>query len=164
MRYQAITTNDIANGAGIRVVLWVSGCNCACPGCHNPNTWDFNVGQEWGDAAWEELVQAAKLDYVQGLTFSGGHPLDPRNSPEVEKIAKRFKEMFPEKDIWVYTGYILSIEKLLSSDFENFDVIVDGPFVQEQRDLSLAFRGSRNQRIIDLNKTREKGEVVLWNS
>lgn len=176
MNYSGITKCDTANGLGCRTTLWVSGCRCQCPGCHNPQTWDFKAGQEFTESAKEELFIAASKPYIAGLTFSGGNPLEPENTLALSEIAKEFKQLCPEKTIWIYCGNILTFKDIYgpgfgSTDRTQFapklfrycDVIVDGPFIQSERDITLAFRGSRNQRIIDIKKTYEQGEIVCLN-
>lgn len=173
MNYQAITTNDIANGLGVRTVLWVSGCRQACPGCHNPGTWDFNSGKPFDDLAKKQLLDFCAPDYVAGLTFSGGNPLEPENTVALIPVAKEFKKLYPKKNIWVYCGNTLiykDIEgpgfgstpqtKFAPMLFRYCDIVVDGPFLQAQKDITLPFFGSRNQRIIDVRKTREQGEII----
>lgn len=175
MNYIKISKTDIANGEGVRCVLWVSGCTIHCKGCHNPETWDFNAGQPFDPAAMEELVSILKRPWIQGLTISGGNPLDYENLPDVYNICKTVRELCPDKDIWLYSGY-----ELKAHDFDNTvnigwsnallmnhilamcDVVVDGPYVEELRDISLCFRGSSNQRLIDVKRTIKTGEIVLW--
>lgn len=159
MNYIKITKNDIANGNGVRVVLWVAGCDCHCPGCHNPETWDFEAGQKFDDTAKQELFAALAKPHIQGLTLSGGHPLAANNTYACEQLLKEVKQKFPNKDVWVYTGYTYEgIKKINSSILQYIDVLVDGPYIAEQRDITLAFRGSRNQRIIKLNKGEMENE------
>ena len=167
MNYIKITKNDIANGIGIGCVLWVSGCSCFCKNCHNQSTWDFNTGQPFTEDTMQELLFDLKEDYIQGVTISGGHPLDSYNLPEVYEIVKRIKMVYPNKDIWLYTGYTweqILIQDQIYEDHEvnspsaldvvkYCDVIVDGPYMEEFRDTTLAFRGSSNQRIIDVKNT-----------
>lgn len=176
MNYIKVTKNDIANGIGIGCVLWVSGCDIHCKNCHNQSTWDFDVGQPFTEETMQEILLTLTKPYISRFTLSGGHPLDPRNLPEVYKIVKRVKMVFPYKDIWIYTGYTwedivekdrimknLKDEDISELDVIKFcDVLVDGAYVDELRDISLSFRGSSNQRIIDIHKTLKKNEVVLW--
>lgn len=159
MNYIKISKTDIANGDGVRVVLWVAGCTVNCPGCHNQAAQDFNCGQPFDEAALEELMDALGKPWVMGLTLSGGHPLDPKNIMQCADICQVAKYRYPEKDIWVYTGYTLEdiergkygdmVQRFFIEDMKPYiDVLVDGPFIEPLRDISLKFRGSSNQRII----------------
>lgn len=162
MNYQAITKCDIANGEGVRVTVWVSGCAMNCRECHSLQTWDYKSGTPFTGETMEEVLDACAPDYIQGLTFSGGHPLDPQNHPVVKEIAKQFKKRYPNKDVWVYTGYVLTKDSIQSPEFDYYDIVVDGPFIPEERDPSLAFRGSRNQRIIDINESRKQQKIIVY--
>lgn len=175
MNYHKIEKNSVANGIGVRVVLWVSGCSIHCKGCQNPETWDFNSGEPFDHDAAKELLQALDKPYIQGLTLSGGHPLDYNNLPDIYDIITLVKEVLPQKDIWLYTGHTLDIGDFDTSVdvcwdnglLRNYilakcDVIVDGPYIEEQRDITLPWRGSRNQRVIDVKETIKQGEIVLW--
>ena len=146
MRYHNITKDDMLNGDGLRAVLWVAGCTHKCKGCHN--------------AAKEELFEAIKPDYISGVTFSGGDPLHPANHAEVAVLAKEIKETFPNKTIWLYTGFCWDEIKTLDV-VKYCDVIVDGPFVQEEFDGKLHWKGSKNQRVIDVQETLRRKEIVL---
>lgn len=160
MRYHNITKDDMLNGDGLRVVLWVSGCDHCCKECHNPITWDPNGGLVFDEEAKEELFEELKKDYVSGITFSGGDPLYAGNREEVLKLAKEVHEKFPEKTIWMYTGFVWeSIDGLEVMDY--VDVLVDGEFVKEEADPQLHWKGSANQRVIDVKATKKSGEVVL---
>ncbi len=163
MRYHNITYDDMLNGEGLRTVLWVSGCNHACPNCHNQITWDCNSGLIFDQEAEKELFTAIGKKYISGVTFSGGDPLFPANRDEILRLAKKIKEEFKgEKSIWLYTGYLW--EQISNLEIlEYVDIIVDGRFVEELKDNLLHWRGSSNQRIIDVQKTLKKGEVVLYN-
>lgn len=146
MRISGITYPDVNNGTGCRVTLWVSGCIHHCKGCHNPETWDFNNGVEFDLNKKEELFNILSKSYIKGLTLSGGDPLCSYD--DVLELVREVKERFPEKDIWLFTGYTKEyIDKYFSSILEFIDVLVDGPFIEGLRDLSLAFRGSSNQKI-----------------
>ena len=145
MRYHNITKDDMLNGDGLRVVLWVAGCGHHCKGCQNPITWDPNGGIPFDDAAKAEIFEQLDKDYISGITFSGGDPLHEANRADVTALAKEIKERYPKKDIWDYT-----------------DVVVDGRFILAQRDVTLEWKGSPNQRVIDVKKTRARGEVVLF--
>ena len=165
MNYEKIDKCSVSNGAGVRTVLWVSGCDIHCYNCHNPQTWDFNSGIPFTDDTMQEILYDLSKPYIKGCTLSGGHPLDPHNAPEVLKIVKRVKMVFPNKDIWIYSGY--TWEDIIQNDtlkeiLKYTDVLVDGAYIDELRDISLAFRGSSNQRIIDVQKTLDSNEVVLW--
>lgn len=179
MNYIKITKTDIANGAGVRCVLWVSGCDVHCKGCHNPDAWDFDAGLPFDDAAMEELIEALSRPWVRGLTLSGGHPLAYNNLPEVYRVCKAVRERLPEKDIWLYTGYELNINDFNDSigivPYDKWsygllrnhilmmcNVVVDGKYEENLRDISLRFRGSSNQRIIDVKKTIKTKEICLW--
>ena len=161
MNYHNIDHCDMLNGDGIRVSLWVSGCSLHCKGCQNPQTWNFNSGIPFNREALQELYEALDKPYIQGLTLTGGNPMD--NVPEVLHICRTVKEKFPTKDIWLYSGY--TFEQLQQSQvatyiLEYVDVLVDGPYVEEQRDITLPWRGSKNQRVIDVKKTLELGRIV----
>lgn len=160
MRYHNITKDDMLNGDGLRAVLWVSGCAHACPGCHNPITWDAAGGLPFDRAAKEELFSELQKDYISGVTFSGGDPLFPANREEIAALAQEIRGRFPDKTIWLYTGYKWEeIRSLPAAQLS--DVVVDGRFVEVVADPLLLWRGSENQRVIDVQKTRELGQVVL---
>ena len=161
MRYHNITKDDMLNGDGLRAVLWVAGCTHKCKGCHNPVTWDIEGGIPFDDAAKEELFEAIKPDYISGVTFSGGDPLHPANHVEVAVLAKEIKETFPNKTIWLYRGFCWDEIKTLDV-VKYCDVIVDGPFVQEEFDGKLHWKGSKNQRVIDVQETLRRKEIVLY--
>ena len=160
MNYLEIDRCSINNGIGIRCVLFVSGCGHKCPGCQNKSSWDKSSGKPFTKQTLDYIIEYLKNDYVDGLTFSGGDPLAPYNREEVFNIAKKIRAIFGDKkSIWVYTGYLW--EQLSSLDnIELFDVIVDGAYVQSKRDITLPFRGSSNQRIIDIKKSLKAGAVV----
>ena len=165
MNYIKTSKNDIANGIGIGCVLWVSGCRCGCKNCHNQSTWDFNAGQPFTEDTMQEILLTLTKPYISRFTISGGHPLDPQNAPEVLKIVKRVKMVFPNKDIWVYSGYEwenIIKDETLREIMKYTDILVDGPYIDELRDVSLAFRGSSNQRIIDVQKSFATNQVILW--
>lgn len=162
--------NDIANGPGVRVSLFVSGCTHHCPGCFQPETWNFSYGQPFIDKTQRQIFSLLQPDYIDGLTILGGEPLEPSNQRDFLPFVEAVKREFPDKTIWVYTGF--TFEKLLSRTGEygavtesllsNLDILVDGPFVEAKKDLRLRFCGSSNQRLIDLRKTKEAGKIVLW--
>lgn len=163
MRYHDITKDDMKNGEGLRVVLWVAGCGHACPGCHNPITWDADGGLPFDRAAEDELFEALAPDHIAGLTLSGGDPLFPANRADVAALCVRVRRDLPNKTIWMYTGYGWEeIEALPLLD--DVDVVVDGRFVQAQADPQLHWRGSANQRVIDVRKTRAAHQIVLLDS
>ena len=165
MNYEKIDKCSVSNGVGVRTVLWVSGCDIRCRNCHNPQTWDFDSGIPFTEETMQELLYDLSKPYIKGLTLSGGHPLDPHNAPKVLEIVKRVKMVFPNKDIWIYTGYVwedIIKDETLREILKYTDVLVDGAYVDELRDISLAFRGSSNQRIIDVKKTLDSNEVILW--
>ena len=154
MRYHNITKDDMLNGEGLRVVLWVSGCSHHCEGCHNAVTWDPEGGLVF------ELFSLLSRDYISGITFSGGDPLYTGNREEIERLARKVKLEYPEKNIWLYTGY--RWEQIADLPFlDAIDVIVDGPFIESQKNTQLCWRGSANQRVIDVRRTRETGTVCL---
>lgn len=164
MNYHNIKTDDMLNGDGLRVTCWISGCDLKCPKCYNPQTWDFNSGIPFTEDTIQELLYDLSKPYIKGLTLSGGHPLDPLNAPEVLKIVKRIKMVFPNKDIWIYSGYVwedIIKDETLREIMKYTDVLVDGSYVDELRDISLPFRGSSNQRIIDVSKSLKANEVIL---
>lgn len=160
MNYHNITKDDMLNGDGLRVVLWVSGCTHQCPECQNPITWDLAGGLPFDEDAENELFDALKPSYVSGITFSGGDPLHPFNQSEITRLAKKFKELEPEKTAWLYTGF--SWENIKDLDIMKYiDVLVDGEFVADLKDNNLHWKGSANQRVIDVQKSLEQDEVVL---
>lgn len=160
MRYHNITKDDMLNGDGLRVVLWVAGCDHCCKDCQNPITWDPNGGLEFDEEAKTELFEALHHDYISGITFSGGDPLFYGNRETVTGLAKEIKEQFPDKTIWLYTGFTYETIETLPI-MEYVDVLVDGEFIVEQKDTSLYWRGSSNQRVIDVRNTRKTNEIVL---
>ncbi len=161
MRYHNITTDDMLNGDGLRTVLWVAGCAHRCEGCHNPITWDIDGGIPFDEAAEEELFAKLTPDYISGITFSGGDPLHPRNREEVTRLARKCRALFPDKTIWLYTGY--SWEEISDLEVISYvDVLVDGPFVKQLFDGKLHWKGSSNQRVIDVKATQELGKIVLF--
>lgn len=155
MRYSQIRKLDIANGPGCRVSLFVQGCSFHCPGCFNPGTQDFEGGKEFTDQTVDTLLELTKPDHISGLSILGGEPLHPWNRKDVLGLAKKFKEQYPEKSVWLWTGYLWEevADDLIGS---GIDVVVDGKFVEELKDLRLKYRGSSNQRVIDvLTSTRD---------
>lgn len=161
MRYHNITHDDMLNGDGLRVVLWVAGCNHQCPECQNPVTWDVEGGIPFDESAMDEIERDLQKDYVSGITFSGGDPLHPQNRAEIEKIMNVVKEKYPLKTIWLYTGYLWEDIKELPM-VKNLDVIVDGPFLNDLKDVKLHWRGSSNQRVINVQESLKTDQIVLW--
>lgn len=171
MYYGNIKKNDIANGQGVRVTLFVSGCTNHCKNCFQPQTWDFHYGRPYTKETEEEILEALKPSYVAGLTLLGGEPFEPENQRELVHLVKKVKEVYPNKNIWSFTGFILDQDILdggrkhceVTDEFLSYiDILVDGPFIEEQKDISLAFRGSKNQRVIDLQKSLCEKEVILY--
>lgn len=170
MNYGAIKKRDIANGIGVRVSLFVSGCTHHCKGCFNADTWDFGYGEPYTAAVEEEILEMLAPDYVAGLSLLGGEPFEPCNQRALVGLLRRMKERYPHKTVWCYSGY--TFEELTGESrarcevtdemLSMLDVLVDGEFVLEKKNIRLRFRGSENQRLIDMNATREKGEIVLW--
>lgn len=160
MRYHNITKDDMLNGDGLRVVLWVAGCSHCCKECHNPITWDPNGGLEFDEEAKQEIFTELEKSYVHGITFSGGDPLHINNALDVAELAKEIREKYPNKSIWLYTGGLWEDVKNMRV-IPYLDVLIDGEFVVEKKDVNLHWVGSSNQRVIDVQKTLEKGEVVL---
>ena len=172
MNYATIKKRDIANGPGVRVSLFVSGCTHRCPGCFNEIAWDFSYGEPFTEAVEEELLEALAPDYIKGLSLLGGEPFEPQNQRTLLPFLHKMRERYPEKNVWCYSGYTL--EQLGGKEecrarcevtdgmLACIDVLVDGRFVLEKKNIRLRFRGSENQRLIDLNKTRAAGEIVPW--
>ena len=175
MNYHKIEKTSIVNGTGIRVVLWVSGCSLHCKGCHNPETWNVRSGKLFDEEAKRELFEALDKPYIQGITFSGGHPLESENVETIYLLIKEIKENFPTKDIWLYTGYTLEqiFPTIVTNNFdinrfyrqaivEMCDVVVDGKYIEELKDITLQWKGSSNQRVVDIKSSIEQEKVVLW--
>ena len=171
MYYGEIKNCDIANGEGVRVSLFVSGCTNRCKGCFQPQTWDFCYGQPFTAETEETLLAMLAPDYINGLTLLGGDPFEPENQRALLPFLRRVREAYPRKTIWAFTGF--TYEQLLEAGshprceatdemLSLLDVLVDGPFEEKLHDISLRFRGSSNQRLIDMNETRRSGGVVLW--
>ena len=165
MNYIKITKNDIANGVGIRTVLWVSGCTMHCKECHNQSTWNFNEGQPFTNDTMNELLNSLIPDYVAGLTLSGGHPLEEQNQQQVADIVKTVKAKYPTKTIWLYTGYlyenILKMPFVVKNILSYVDILVDGKYDYTKRDITLAWCGSSNQRVVDVQKSLKENKVIL---
>lgn len=171
MNYATIKYNDIANGTGVRTSLFVSGCTHRCKNCFNSVAWDFNYGKPFTLEVENEILFSIKNEYCDGLSLLGGEPFEPSNQAALLPFLRRVKAVVPEKDVWCYTGYLFDKELLGESraKTENtlemlklIDVLVDGRFIEEQKNISLLFRGSENQRIIDVKKSLESGEVILY--
>lgn len=171
MYYGTIKNCDIANGQGVRVSLFVSGCTNHCKGCFQPETWAFDYGQPFTAETEDSLLSLLSPDYINGLSLLGGEPFEPENQRALLPFVRRFRQSFPGKTVWAFTGFCY--EQLLTEGshprcevtdelLQLLDVLVDGPFTEKLRDISLRFRGSSNQRLIDLNETRRQGHVVLW--
>ena len=170
MNYAEIKYCDIANGECVRTSLFVSGCTHHCKNCFNKIAWDFNYGKEFTESVEDDILKSCEPDYISGVTLLGGEPFEPENQPRLLEFLKKFKEMYPEKNVWCYSGY--TYEELTGKkesrcftektvDMLNLiDILVDGEYVEELHTLMIRFRGSTNQRLIDLNATRKQGEIV----
>lgn len=163
MNYHNITKDDMKNGDGLRVVLWLAGCSHHCPNCQNPVTWDPDDGILFDKNARKELLDIISQDYISGITFSGGDPLFESNREEVYELIEYIKSVYPNKTVWLYTGYTFNdLKKFVPIGILNkIDVIIDGPYIEKFRDISLKWRGSSNQRVIDVRKTIDTGNIVL---
>ncbi len=169
MNYANIKTYSIENGTGVRVSLFVSGCTHHCKDCFNEEAWDFGYGEPFTEATEEQILEALRPAYMAGITILGGEPMEPDNQHGLIHLLQRIREELPEKTVWIYTGYLYEdllpggrvytdvTEKILAC----CDVLVDGPFIAEKKNISLKFRGSENQRIIDIKETRRSGKVIL---
>ena len=170
MYYSVIKPVDIADGIGVRVSLFVSGCTHHCKGCFQPQTWAFDYGQPYTKETEEQLLSLLAPSYIRGLTLLGGEPMEPDNQRALLSLLRRVREELPQKDIWCYSGYTLEELKgdsrarceVTDEMLSLIDVLVDGEFVEEKRNISLKFRGSENQRLIDLKKTLAQGSVVAY--
>lgn len=169
MNYADIKKIDVANGEGVRVSVFVSGCNHHCKGCFNQCAWDFNYGKEFSEKEEQQIIDYMNHDYISGLSLLGGEPLEPRNQEGLLPLVKKVKEKFPNKNIWCYTGFDFEKDVLgkMTKDNETtrellkyIDVIVDGKFEEDKRDLKLQFRGSSNQKIVDVKKSLQTGQIV----
>ena len=165
MNYHNITNIDMLNGSGLRTVLWVSGCNHYCSECQNPQTWDCNSGIPFSEIEYEELCSNLEKDYCSGITFSGGDPLYASNISTISRISQLIRNRFPQKSQWLYTGFtfeeILNDEERLDA-IKNIDVLVDGEYKKELRDVNLPWCGSSNQRIIDVQASLKNGKIIIW--
>ena len=171
MNYATIKPFEVANGPGVRVSLFVSGCTHRCKGCFNEEAWDFSYGEEFTDKEADRIIEALRPDYIKGFSLLGGEPFEPVNQKELAPLLERIKEAYPDKTIWCYSGYTLEAD-LLSGRLCDFsitkrmldciDILVDGKFVEEKKNLQLRFKDSENQRIIDLKKTLSENKTILW--
>ena len=171
MNYATIKNCDIANGPGVRVSLFVSGCTHRCPGCFNEVAWDFEYGEPFTEETVDMIIRMMEPAHIKGLTLLGGEPFEPLNQPDLVKLLRRVKKVYPEKSIWAFSGYLFDKDILawrlghreITEEFLRYlDVLVDGPFILAKKNLSLRFRGSENQRLIDVPESLRRGEVVLW--
>ncbi len=171
MNYATIKNCDIANGPGVRVSLFVSGCTHHCKGCFNQIAWDFDYGMPFTQQTIDEILKMLHPGYIKGITLLGGEPFEPQNQPALVDLLRQIKATYPDKSIWAYSGYLFDRDILpghlgdpaITRELVSYlDVLVDGPFILEQKNLSLRFRGSSNQRIIHIPLSLERGEVVLW--
>jgi anaerobic ribonucleoside-triphosphate reductase activating protein len=161
MRYNTIRKMDISDGPGIRVSIFMQGCAFHCKNCFNPETWDFKLGKEFTDETIDTVIECAKEDYVVGLSILGGEPLHSNNIKGSLKLAKKFKEVYPNKTIWVWTGFLYDRDLKGKEIFNYIDVLVDGKYEEDLHDFRLKYRGSSNQRVIDIKKTLKKDKIVL---
>ena len=171
MKYGEIKNNDIANGEGVRVSLFVSGCTHHCEGCFNPMTWDFNYGEDFTDKTIDSIIDLLSPSYIKGLTLLGGEPMEPDNQRALLPLVKKVKAQYPDKTIWCYSGYLFDKELLSDSRarcevtdelLSYIDVLVDGEFILAKKNIALQFRGSENQRLIDVKGSLTSGEVVMY--
>ena len=172
MYYGELKKCDIANGEGVRVTLFVSGCRNHCRDCFQPETWDFCFGQPFTQETAQEIYAELEKPYISGLTLLGGDPLEPENQRALLPLLHRVRKNYPQKSIWCFTGYTLKDPQTFTKIHPNcevtedflscIDILIDGPFIPEEKDISLQFRGSRNQRIIDMDRSRQAGKIVLW--
>lgn len=171
MNYATIKNCDIANGPGVRVSLFVSGCTHRCPGCFNEVAWDFQYGEPFTQETIDSILNMLRPDYIRGLTLLGGEPFEPENQPALLELLRQVKQTLPDKSIWAFSGYLFDRDILpghlgdpaITREILSYlDVLVDGPFIMAKKNLSLRFRGSENQRLIDVPKSLSAGEIVLW--
>ena len=171
MNYANIKWYDVANGPGVRVSLFVSGCRNHCKNCFNPETWDFDYGQPFTEEVEDKILKAMEPDYSKGFTLLGGDPFEPENCAALVPFMKRMRKLYPEKSVWCFTGYDYERDLLTGKKgdaetvlklLRTLDVLVDGRFVEELKDLNLRFRGSSNQRIISVKESLKKDKIVLW--
>lgn len=162
MKYASIRQMDISNGPHLRVSLFVQGCSLHCKSCFNQETWDFNGGKEFTQKEFDLLMNLCSNPHIRGLSLLGGEPLHPNNIDTVTQIAKKFKELYPQKDLWIWTGYTFE-DYVKDKEITKYaDVIVDGRFIEELKNFNLKFRGSSNQRIINVQESLKQNKIVLW--
>ncbi len=171
MNYATIKNCDIANGPGVRVSLFVSGCTHRCKGCFNEVAWDFSYGEPFTQETIDTILGMLKPDYIQGLTLLGGEPFEPQNQSAIVELLRQIKKHCPDKSIWAFSGYLFDTDILakrlgpweITEEYLSYiDVLVDGPFIEAKKNLSLRFRGSENQRLIDVPASLKAGEIILW--
>ena len=171
MNYASIKDCDIANGPGVRVSLFVSGCTHHCKGCFNKEAWDFDYGMPFTQQTIDQILEMLKPGYIKGLTLLGGEPFEPQNQGPIVDLLRQIKKQYPQKSIWAFSGYLFDRDILsgklgdweITKEYLSYlDVLVDGPFVEAKKNLSLRFRGSENQRLIDVPESLRRGEVILW--
>ena len=171
MHYGEIKNCDIADGLGVRVSLFVSGCRNHCKGCFNQMTWDFLYGKEFNQETTNKIIELLKPNYIDGFSLLGGEPFEPENQPVLVELLRLIKKTYPNKNIWCYTGYILDKDLLkeirvrtpyTDEMLSYIDILVDGPFIIEKKNIMLKFRGSTNQRVIDLKKTLKENKIILF--
>ena len=171
MNYAALKPFDVANGPGVRVSLFVSGCRHMCKNCFNKEAWDFNYGEPYTEEQTEKILEAMKPDYIKGFSLLGGEPFEKENQAVLCEVLEKIKEAYPEKTVWCYTGFSYDTDLLTGKicDFsitkrmlDCIDILVDGKFIEEEKDLSLRFKGSRNQRIIDVKASLKEGKIIRW--
>lgn len=171
MNYAEIKNCDIANGPGVRISLFVSGCTHHCKGCFNEVAWDFNYGSPFTQETIDKILEMMKPEYIKGLTLLGGEPFEPQNQQPIVELLRQIKQKMPDKSIWAFSGYLFDRDILsgrlgdwdVTREYLSYlDVLVDGPFVEEKKNLSLRFRGSENQRIIDVPASLAQNKIVLW--
>ena len=161
MRYNLIRKMDISNGPGVRVAIFLQGCEFHCKNCFNPETWDFNGGkEEFTDDTIKEVLDLCKEDYIKGLSILGGEPMHPKNIEGTTKLAKAFKERYPNKTLWVWSGFLFDKDLKDKEVLKYVDTLVDGQFVDELHDFTLKWRGSSNQRVIDVQESLKQGKVI----
>ena len=171
MYYATIKNCDIANGPSVRVSLFVSGCTHRCPGCFNEEAWDFHYGKPFTQETIECILEMLKPPHIKGLTLLGGEPFEPQNQPEIVKLLRQVKNKYPEKTVWAFSGYLFDKDILsgrlgpwdVTQEYLQYlDVLVDGPFILAKKDMSLRFRGSSNQRLIDVPASLRENRIILW--
>ena len=169
MHFASIKNFDVANGVGVRVSLFVSGCNHHCKGCFNEEAWDFNYGNEFSDNEINKIIEMLEPDYIKGLTLLGGEPMELVNQEGLLPLVKKVKEIYPNKTIWCYSGFTYDQIMVMKDKWETtkeliqyFDILVDGKFDIDKKDLKIRFRGSSNQRIIDMKESLKNNEIILW--